>query len=69
VRGKRLRHKLRAGAVHGSTSPGAACVVALVDRFAQQCHRVEIVGESYRDAHRLDPDRPKPSTKSRRKHA
>jgi hypothetical protein len=48
--------------------PGAACVVALVDRFAQHCHRVEIVGESYRDKHRLDPDRPKPSTtKTRRK--
>jgi hypothetical protein len=45
--------------------------VALVDRFVQQCHRVEIVGELYRDAHRLDLDldRPKPSTKSCRKHA
>lgn len=53
----------------GNTFPGAACVVALVDRFAQHCHRVEIIGESYRDAHRLDPDRPKPSTKSRRKRA
>jgi DNA replication protein DnaC len=52
----------------GTTFPGAACVVALVDRFAQHCHRVEIVGESYRDKHRLDPDRPKASTtKSRRK--
>jgi len=55
----------------GTTFPGAACVVALVDRFAQHCHRVEIVGESYRDKHRLDPDRPQqPSTsKSRRKRA
>lgn len=52
----------------GNTFPGAACVVALVDRFAQHCHRVEITGESYRDKHRLDPDRPKPaSPKSRRK--
>jgi DNA replication protein DnaC len=52
----------------GNTFPGAACVVALVDRFAQHCHRVEIIGESYRDKHRLDPDRPKPtSPKSRRK--
>lgn len=51
-----------------STFPGAACVVALVDRFAQHCHRIEIVGESYRDQHRLDPDRPKPATtRSRRK--
>jgi DNA replication protein DnaC len=52
----------------GTTFPGAACVVALVDRFAQHCHRIEIIGESYRDKHRLDPDRPKPaSTRSRRK--
>jgi len=51
----------------GNTFPGAACVVALVDRFAQHCHRVEIIGESYRDAHRLDPDRPAFSTKPRRK--
>ncbi len=51
----------------GNTFPGAACVVALVDRFAQHCHRLEILGESYRDKHRLDPDRPAPSTsKSRR---
>jgi len=27
----------------GTTFPGAACVVALVDRFAQHCHRIEIV--------------------------
>ena len=46
----------------------AACVVALVDRFAQHCHRLEIIGESYRDKHRLDPDRPKPApSRSRRK--
>jgi DNA replication protein DnaC len=52
----------------GNTFPGAACVVALVDRFAQHCHRLEIIGDSYRDKHRLDPDRPKPtSAKSRRK--
>jgi DNA replication protein DnaC len=52
----------------GSTFPGAACVVALVDRFAQHCHRIEILGESWRDKHRLDPDRPTPSpSRSRRK--
>jgi DNA replication protein DnaC len=52
----------------GTTFPGAACVVTLVDRFAQHCHRVEIIGDSYRDKHRLDPDRPKAtSPKSRRK--
>ena len=52
----------------GTTFPGAACVVALVDRFAQHCHRVEILGESWRDKHRLDTDRPKPApSRSRRK--
>jgi DNA replication protein DnaC len=35
------------------TFPGAACVVALVDRFAQHCHRVDITGPSYRDKHRV----------------
>lgn len=44
----------------GTTFPGAACVVALVDRFAQHCHRIEIIGQSWRDKHRLDPDRPLP---------
>ena len=52
----------------GTTFPGAACVVALVDRFAQHCHRVEILGESWRDKHRLDTDRPAPPpSRSRRK--
>lgn len=52
----------------GNTFPGAACVVALVDRFAQNCHRVEILGESWRANHRLDPDRPPPKpSRSRRK--
>jgi hypothetical protein len=62
VRGRRLRHKLRAGGVHGNTFPGTACVVALVNGFAQHYYRVEIVGESYRDVHRLDataPDAPR----------
>lgn len=54
----------------GTVFPGAACVVALVDRFAQHCHRVEILGESWRDKHRLDPDRPPPKpSRSRRKRA
>lgn len=49
--------------------PRCCLVVALVDGFAQHCGRVEIVAESYRDTHRLDPNCPKPSTKSRRKRA
>lgn len=40
----------------GNTFPGAACVVALIDCFAQRCHHLEIIGDSHRDKHRLDPD-------------
>jgi DNA replication protein DnaC len=40
----------------GSIFPGAACVVALVDRFAQHCHRVEIDAESWREKHGLERD-------------
>ena len=29
-------------------SPGAACVAALVDRFAQHCHVVDIDADSWR---------------------
>jgi DNA replication protein DnaC len=38
--------------------PGAACVVALVDRFNQHCHRVEIDADSWRDAHSFECDSP-----------
>jgi DNA replication protein DnaC len=40
--------------------PGAACVVALVDRFAQHCHRVEIDADSWRDTHGFERDRQPP---------
>lgn len=36
--------------------PGAASVVALVDRFAQHCHRVDIEADSWRDTHPFDRD-------------
>ena len=32
--------------------PGAACLVALIDRFGQHCHRFDIAGDSWRDKHR-----------------
>jgi len=35
----------------GTVFPGAACVVALVDRFAQHCHKVDIDADSWRDRH------------------
>lgn len=42
----------------GTVFPGAACVGALVDRFAQHCHRVDIDAESWRDAHSFERDEP-----------
>jgi DNA replication protein DnaC len=40
----------------GAVFPGAACVVALVDRFVQHCHVLDIDADSYRQkALRLDP--------------
>lgn len=40
----------------GTVFPGAACVVALVDRFAQHCHRVDIDADSWRDSHPFERD-------------
>jgi len=45
--------------------PGDACVVALVDRFAQHCHRVEIDADSWRDAHGFERDAPPPPPRRR----
>ncbi len=49
----------------GTTFPGAACVVALVDRFAQHC--VDILGDSWRNKNQLDPDRPPAKTSRSRR--
>jgi DNA replication protein DnaC len=35
----------------GTVFPGAACVVALVDRFAEHCHVVDIDADSWRQIH------------------
>ena len=51
----------------GTVFPGAACVVALVDRFAQHCHKIDIVAESWRDAHSFEPDNPPPKPKRPRR--
>jgi DNA replication protein DnaC len=40
----------------GNVFPGAASVVALVDRFAQHCHRVDIEADSWRDTHSFERD-------------
>lgn len=50
----------------GTVFPGAACVVALVDRFAQHCHRVEIDADSWRDRHAFERDDPPPPAGARR---
>ncbi len=50
----------------GTVFPGAACVVALVDRFAQHCNVVDIDADSWRQTHAA-PNEPRPSrTKARR---
>jgi DNA replication protein DnaC len=55
----------------GTVFPGAACVVALVDRFAQHCHKVDIDADSWRDQHAFERDdspvtiKPAPRTKKR----
>jgi len=54
----------------GTVFPGAPCVVALVDRFAQHCHRVAIDPDSWRDVHAFERDHPptanKPGRRKRR---
>ena len=42
----------------GGVFPGAACLVALVDRFTQHLHTVDIEGDSYRQ--KADPPSPPP---------
>jgi hypothetical protein len=37
----------------GTVFPGAACVVALVDRFAQHCHVVDLDADAWRQKHAL----------------
>lgn len=39
----------------GSVFPGAACVVALVDRFSQHLHTVDIDAESWRQTKNEPP--------------
>lgn len=42
----------------GAVFPGAACVVALVDRFTQHCHVLDIEGESWRQRPEPHADSP-----------
>ena len=47
----------------GTVFPGAACVVALVDRFTQHCHVLDIDGDSWRQR----PEAPPPAAAKRKK--
>lgn len=49
----------------GTVFPGAACVVALVDRFTQHCHVLDIDGDSWRQ--RPEPDPASPATQRTKK--
>lgn len=50
----------------GTVFPGAACVVALVDRFTQHCHTLDIDGDSWRQRPESPPDGvPSPTRKPR----
>ena len=50
----------------GTVFPGAACVVALVDRFAQHCHTVDIDADSWREKHAFDRDPPSRPRRAKR---
>jgi DNA replication protein DnaC len=51
----------------GTVFPGAACVVALVDRFTQHCHVIDIDGESWRQRPEPDPHAPPPPAPRKKK--
>ena len=50
----------------GTVFPGAACVVALVDRFAQHCHRIDIDADSWREKHGFSSDDRPPRLKEKK---
>lgn len=53
----------------GTVFPGAACVAALVDRFVQHCHVIDIDADSWREKHGLTtkkPDGSGPKPKNRK---
>lgn len=48
----------------GQVFPGAACVAALVDRFVQHCHVIDVDADSWRQKEAVNPT---PRTPARRK--
>ncbi len=51
----------------GTVFPGAACVVALVDRFTEHCHVLDIDGDSWRQRPQPDPASPTPAPRRKKK--
>ena len=51
----------------GTVFPGAACVGALVDRFTQHCHALDIEGDSWRQRHEPDPNAPALAVRRKKK--
>ncbi len=51
----------------GTVFPGAACVGALVDRFTQHCHALDIEGDSWRQRPEPDPGSPLAPAQRKRK--
>ena len=53
----------------GTIFPGAACVAALVDRFVQHCHVIDIDADSWRQKESLEPTPPAVATTKKRTRA
>lgn len=51
----------------GTVFPGAACVVALVDRFTEHCHVLDIDGDSWRQRPQPDPTSPTEAPRRKKK--
>ena len=51
----------------GTVFPGAACVVALVDRFTQHCHTLDIDGDSWRQRQESPDGAPSPTRTTKRR--
>jgi DNA replication protein DnaC len=51
----------------GTVFPGAACVAALVDRFVQHCHVLDIDADSWRQKEANAPEKPQPPFRRSRK--
>lgn len=69
------RHRLRSTVITtnlpfkewGSVFPGAACVGALVDRFVERCHVIDIDADSWRQRRAANPDLDKSRPKRTRR--